>query len=263
MSNTAKLTGSNIHDTFCSLMECEKKENVEIKEYDDMEYFHVLKQEAINNDDIVSQYKEYDDGKIIVFVNVDILNQQPYHSVDILLAQLFDIYSDTFEYYIPSYMEATRLWFIKSAPRGYDYWYQFSSSYMSFMLFERIFENVEKDEEYSNASLKEKYTKILSEVHMSDADNDVKLSTIMYLLGRLAYLEDIPASVTTIMQLNKQELTDFSEVIDGNIGIIINNTYKVLIKSVIASLKIQDFMKLDRLIKKMIDLFTKAPLGEE
>lgn len=246
-----KLTGEGIHGMFCELMECEPKENLEVVGCADIEYFHRLQSEDVENGDIVSQYKETNDG-VIMYVNEDVLNMQPYQSVDIILAQLFDIYIDSFDYYMPFYTEANRFWFIKSAPKGFNYWLQFSSSYMSFLMLRLIFEDVEYvKNEYPNEVLKEQYIEILKELPESDADIDVKISTLIYLLGRLSYLERIPDSVKTAMQLKKIEILDMTVLMEGKTGILCNALYKIFVKSIIGGLKIQDFMKINKLVEEL------------
>lgn len=262
MGKIREITSEDIHSIFCELMDCEAMENLTIIGYDNLMYFHALQEEGIEDYDVTSQYRE-ENGQITMYVNEELLNFQPYYSVDIMMAQLFDIYADSFSYYKIAYLEATKLHFMKSPAEGYEFWRQFSSSYMAFMLLRKTFEETGmEDDEYSDDSLKEKYINILKELPKSNEEKDVKMSLVFYLLGRLAYLEKIPDDVLSIKKLNELEITDLTKILDGELGKKMNKLYKLFIRSRIASLKMWDYRKIAKLVGDIQNLISPKQVEE-
>jgi len=259
MNDIEKLTGSYVHSLFCEMMNCEKlsEDNLSIESLDDMDYFSRLQDEKIDDDNIVSQYRKNKDGSITMYINEDLLNTQPYSSIDVIMSQLFGLYADLglLPFYEPAYKEAHRFSFLKSAQEGYEYWFEFSCSFMSLKLLRQAFDGIDIGEEYTDEALIEKYKDVIKELPETKEESDIKISTFIYLFGKLAYLDNIPkGEIKSMLQLKKLTFLKLSEVIGGEIGKAVDDAYKMLAKSVLIPLKVYDYIKLAKLIKKINNL---------
>lgn len=254
MDNAKKLTGNYIHDLFCEMMECEKMDEqyFQLHSLDDIDYFNILRDEGIDDSNIAAQYKHFKDGHIEMYVNEYDLNNEPYVSMDVILSQLFDLYSTTMPFYENTYAEAHRIKFIKSASEGYKYWFEFSCSFMSMKLLRLAFADIDLGEEYSDESLTQKYKEILKTIHTSEENIETKISTIIYLFGKLAYLDNISeGEIKSLLKLKKSKFFDINETVDGDLGKAMNDVYQLLIKSSLMPIKIFDYAKLAKLMNKM------------
>lgn len=251
MANYKKLTGEYIHRIFCEILDVTPIKDLDIIGLDDMEYYQKVEDEGMGDDTIPAFYKRYSNGAEL-FVNEDELNNDPYRVVDVIMTQLFDIYSDTLPMYEQSYEIAHKLP-LRGVDDGYKYWFEFSISYMSMSLLRQAFDPDELFDEHGDKSLKDRYLQLLSDVTSDEETLDTKVSTVLYLFGKLAYFENMNDVKGFARFFGKKKFTNINDFVNGEIGKALNNTYQHLMKSVLQPYSSTDYMKLNKLMLALQD----------
>lgn len=262
MAKTKSIDGSYVHQLFCEAMECTPLplENLRIFSLDEIDYFNKMQEEEIDEDNS-SVYKYFEDNYIELYVNETTLNNEPFLATEILFSQLFDIYHQ----YIPYYQTMIEMVygnrFTKKSQNGFDYWRQFSSSFMSTKLTKLMYGDLLDDEDfdspYKNNQFIENLKEMLKNIKDDEDTPELKIEIILYILGKLANLEKaMDENIRNLFQVKKLTFLNISEFVEGDLGKEINNLYRTLITSMVTNPHLLIFFKIANSINKITILLT-------
>lgn len=242
--NTRAITGQDMHDLFCEAMGCEEASWLRIVSLDDMEYYNKTEKEEVSFD-LPSFYKK-DGNNVNMFVNVDELNSQPFRCIEILFSQLFELYAPTIDFYRQAEFESEKMRIIqgKFAEEGYHTWFEFMNSLVALQIMKENIEYVAIADEYQSDKLIERYESILKSA--TNQDNETVYSIIIYVLGKLAYMEPT-SKVKNMAGLKKLKFRDITKLFDGDTGIKANEMYELMMISMYRPLTYFEYVKLGKL----------------
>lgn len=258
MSNT-ELSAPYIHDMFCELMECEqwKRKDFKIISLDEKSFSERLIEEEMNNQNNVSSlYKYYNDGHVVLFVNDTGLQNNPFIASETIFSQLFEIYNQKIEYFNNINNMINNFKWMKSIMRGYGTWMDLQSSYMSYKLSIELFNDLSDGENpYEYNDFKNNILDVLKNIQSNNENKETKFSVIIFIIAKLAiYEESLNSNINNYFKLKKLNTLDMTEIIDGELGKLINDLYNIFIGSLLTNPTVLTFRKIDKITKKIINV---------
>lgn len=247
-----KFTGEHVHEMFCQIVGCNKKDDLYIKSFDDMGYYNKINEIGADDTDSSSLYwyPTPDSGAEFI-INGDLFSIQPYSSTELLLMQMMEVYSNDIAFFRVPFLEASKIKVIKGAVNGYWYWFNFASSFMSMKLLKQIFSDIESSE-LDSTMLQETYMQAFECIQAGESDADSKLSAALYMFGKIAYFDSLKnENIITLADLRKTERFNVKTLISGKSGKTLDSLYAMLLKSTMFPLRPYEFIRLNSLTEKV------------